>query len=58
MQVNIYVKDQLYKTVDVPHPEKYNVSDMIKIVHADRDAGLIPGHNEGDKLPIRLEAVK
>jgi len=57
MEVNIYVKDQLYKTVSVPH-EHYDVSQLIKMVHTDRDAGLIPHYVEGEKLPIRFESVR
>lgn len=54
MQVEVYIKDQLYKTLEVDHPEKYDVSELIKQIHTDRDAGLIPNWSPGERLPIKF----
>jgi len=58
MQVAVYIKENFYKNIEVEHPEKYNVSDIIKQVHIDRDAGLIPDWNPGERLPVKIVPVK
>jgi hypothetical protein len=57
MLLAIYVKDQFYKSIDVP-TEKYNLSEMLKLVHKDLALGLIPNVSPEDKIKIHFSPVK
>lgn len=58
MQVAVYIKEEFYKHIEVEHPEQYNVSEIIKEVHKDRDAGIIPNWQPGERLPVKIVPVK
>ena len=56
MQIAVYVNDNLYKTIEVG-AESYSVPQMIKLVHKDIEAGLIPGLTLENKVTIHITPV-
>jgi len=56
MQVNIYIQDQLYKTVDVAG-DSYNLGEIMSLVEIDKSQGLLSRFDESKGLGIRVEPV-
>jgi hypothetical protein len=56
MQVNIYIQDQLYKTVDIDG-DSYNLGEMMSLVEVDKNQGLLERFDQSKSLAIRVEPV-
>ena len=56
MQVNIYIQDQLYKTVDVAG-DSYNLGEIFAIIDVDKSQGLLESFDQTRSLDVKLVPV-
>jgi hypothetical protein len=56
MQVNIYIQNQLYKTVDIDG-DSYNLGEIMSLVEVDKQQGLLARFDQTKGLAIRVEPV-
>ena len=57
MQVNIYINDKFYKTIDTGPQDGYNLANVLSIVEYDKAAGLLTDFAIDGQYSIRIEPI-